>query len=87
MVEFGFAAHVADGVCDGAGVDFGGDWVIMIPIGLDEVDDGGDEVVVFVEGVFGGFLEEDCAVDEVEVVFVVGDYFVQLLRCLGVLDE
>ena len=57
VVQFGFTAHVADGVGDGAGVGLRGCCVVILPMGFDLVDDGEGKVGVFVEGTLGGFLE------------------------------
>jgi hypothetical protein len=57
MVQFGFTAHVADGVGDGAGVGLRGCCVVILPMGFDLVDDREGKVGVFVKGTLGGFLE------------------------------
>lgn len=57
MVQFGFAAHVANGVGDGAGIGLRGSCVVILPMGLDLFDDSEGKVGVFVEGTLGGFLE------------------------------
>lgn len=87
IMEFGFSAHVTNGIGDGPRVDFGGFHEIIFPVGFDLMDDAGDEFLVFVERSLGGFLEEYGSVDEVELLFVVLDDSAEFLRIGGLFDE
>jgi hypothetical protein len=87
IVELGFPTHVTNCIGDCSRVDLRGYHEIIFPVGFDLMNDAGSEFLVFVERSLGGFLEKYSPVDEIELVFVVLDDFVEVLRSCGFFDD